>query len=113
MFHNIVELLELLLDKACSSSGGTSGRDFQDLSRCLSEADVGAMACNNYEFLKVLIEEEINLDSVSSILQMLIRMNKSFENFVSLSRFSICFVDQQCCFKLNLVEFRFPSDSVS
>ena len=85
VFHNIVELIELLLDKSCAlgaTSGSGSNRDFQDLARCLAETDMGALTSNNYEFLKILIEEEINLDSVSSILQMLVRMDKNFENFV-------------------------------
>ena len=83
VFHNIVEVLEILLDKASSSSGASTMRDFQSLTRCLTDVDHAALTSNSFEFLKVLIEEEINLDSVSSILQMLIRMNKSFENFVS------------------------------
>ena len=57
-------------------------RDFQSLTRCLTDVDHAALTTNNFEFLKVLIEEEINLDSVPSILQMLIRLSKSFENFI-------------------------------
>ena len=82
VFHNIVELLEILLDNVCSSSGASTMRDFQSLTRCLTDVDHAALTSNSFEFLKILIEEEINLDSVSSILQMLIRMNKSFENFI-------------------------------
>ena len=58
-------------------------RDFQILTRCLTDVDHAALTSNSFEFLKVLIEEEIILDSVSSILQMLIRMNKNFENFIT------------------------------
>ena len=58
-------------------------RDFQILTRCLTDVNHAALTSNSFEFLKVLIEEEINLDSVSSILQMLIRMNTSFENFIT------------------------------
>ena len=82
VFHNILELLEILLDKAGSSSGASTMQDFQSLTRCLTDVDHAALTSNSFEFLKVLIEEELNLDSVSSILQMLIRMNKSFENFI-------------------------------
>ena len=105
-----MELLELLLDKSCSTTGssggsssqpsGSGGRDFQDLTRCLNETDIGALTSNNYEFLKILIEEEINLDSVSSILQMLIRMDKNFENFVSLSNDS-SLVSDESVFEIN------------
>ena len=83
VFHTIVELLEILLDKACSSSGASTMPDFQSLTRCLTDVDHAALTSNSFEFLKVLIEEEINLDSIPSILQMLINMNKSFENFFS------------------------------
>ena len=57
-------------------------RDFQILTRCLTDVDHAALTSSSFEFLKVLIEEGINLDTVSSILQMLIRMNKSFEKFI-------------------------------
>ena len=84
VFHNIVELLEILLDRACSSSGASTMRGFQSLTRCLTDVDHAALTSNSFEFHKVLIEEEINLDTVSSIFQMLIRMNKNFENFIPL-----------------------------
>ena len=74
--------LEILLDKACSRSGASTIRNFQSLTRCLTDVDHAALTSNSFEFLKVLIEEEINLDSISSIRQMLIRMNKSFEKFI-------------------------------
>ena len=57
-------------------------RVFQSLTRCLPDVDHAALTSNSFEFLKLLFEEEINLDSVSSIPQLLIRMNKSFENFI-------------------------------
>ena len=57
-------------------------QDFQSLTRCLTDVDHAAVTSNSFEFLKVLIEGQISLDSVSSILQMLIRMNKSIENFI-------------------------------
>ena len=82
VFHNIVEFLEILLVNAYSSSGASTMRDFQSLTRCLNDVDHAALTSNSFELLKVPVEEEINLDSVSSILQMLIRMNKSFENFI-------------------------------
>ena len=57
-------------------------RDFQSLTRCLTDVDHAALTSISFEFFKVLIGEEIKLDSVFSTLQMLIRMKKSFENFI-------------------------------